>query len=344
MYGEKATAVKCHPVKATECLRTAGFSTRRRGLTQLVQKPFPSQITLSAVVVAKGNEKLKYVRNRTWKVAGPAVETIRASTRSNRLFHEVSSRRFTTRVQLGGPKFLVPFLPTSIRIQLSSFRNNCYRFPTAMLHFQLFTSKIPSLSPPSPTPSFLFPARTRSRLFSLSLLPLFPFVPPPSRSASPVPTTFLRSSRSLSPLARCIGVSFSPSAVLLFAGTSSILPLFCFPFFFPPSPLFHHPSRCSRPRLIYTPYSTTSSSCTHGFSATLCPSSTRVHVAPVRAAVYSPRFPGVRRAQARTQTRTPYAVLTENLPSPLHPRLGNMAASVAQLEEACACARRLQYH
>lgn len=60
--------------------------------------------------------------------------------------------------------------------------------------------------------------------------------------------------------------------------------------------------------------------------------------------VYSRRFPRVRRAQARTQTRTPYAVLTENLPSPLHPRLGNMAASVAQLEEACACARRLQYH
>jgi len=48
----------------------------------------------------------------------------------------------------------LPSSPTgSIRIQLSSFRNNCYRFPTAMLHFQVFTSTSP-LSSPSTVPPF----------------------------------------------------------------------------------------------------------------------------------------------------------------------------------------------
>lgn len=71
----------------------------------------------------------------------------------------------------------------SIRIQLSSFRNNCYRFPTAMLHFQVFTStSFPSLfyrSSPPLDPSILHALFTPSSLniLSLSLLSLFLCLP-----------------------------------------------------------------------------------------------------------------------------------------------------------------------
>lgn len=62
----------------------------------------------------------------------------------------------------------------SIRIQLSSFRNNCYRFPTAMLHFQVFTSASPLSSSSTVRPPF--PTLPFPILFSLPLLsqpPLF---------------------------------------------------------------------------------------------------------------------------------------------------------------------------
>ena len=176
-------------------------------------------------------------QNLPYLLAGRQLER---RTRSDRLFRAVSPRRFATRVQLGGSKFPVLFLQPSIRIQLSSFRNNCYRFPTAMLHFQLFTSKrsplfrrdLPplslSLSLPPPFVLSLSCPRTFASFYSLSLVPLFPFVPTPlllHRSASPAcSSSFAPFLAALCrPLLAAIGVSFSPRAVLLLSrATSSI--------------------------------------------------------------------------------------------------------------------------
>jgi len=78
----------------------------------------------------------------------------------------------------------------SIRIQLSSFRNNCYRFPTAMLHFQVFTSANPlsspsTVRPPFPTLPFTIPFSPSLNLLSLSLsLSLSPTLTLPSHSPS----------------------------------------------------------------------------------------------------------------------------------------------------------------
>ena len=149
-------------------------------------------------------------QNLPYLLAGRQLER---RTRSDRLFRAVSPRRFATRVQLGGSKFPVLFLQPSIRIQLSSFRNNCYRFPTAMLHFQLFTSKrsplfrrdLPplslSLSLSLPLSSFPFLARARSRLFSLSPSVLSsPSFPPRFCSIVPRPLRVHPASLRSSPL------------------------------------------------------------------------------------------------------------------------------------------------
>lgn len=116
----------------------------------------------------------------------------------------------------------------SIRIQLSSFRNNCYRFPTAMLHFQVFTSASPlsspaAVRPPLSDPSILHTLLPLLSAISLSLslalsLSLFPSVslsPSYLTLSSHLPSIFLcpfsdaTTFRSRSPVLVCLPSSTS---------------------------------------------------------------------------------------------------------------------------------------
>lgn len=223
------------------------------------------------------------------------------------------SRRFATRVRRGGPKF--PVLPPprrrghplprgpSVRIQLSSFRNNCYRSPTAMLHFQVFTSAIPLSGRRAPTP----PPASRSDQRSA-----VPFPPLSRRSRVPLYPILFLSPFGLEVHLRRVLSSEHLLFTSIFLGR---LPP-------PASPdADSHPGRPS--------------------SSNLC-----IPCAPLAASF--PRMilsrPCPRHAD-RVRERCARGE-TPRLPSSLHPRRprGNMAAPPAQLEEACACARRLQYH
>lgn len=244
----------------------------------------------------------------------------------------------------------------SIRIQLSSFRNNCYRFPTAMLHFQVFTSarSPPSLLHPRFVPPFRpfhspypFAPPSLNRL-SLSLLcwPLF------LSSGSPYPPTYLLSFSALFQTRHNVSLAiarprpaFSRRACTQTLSRASI---YEYTVNVPPrSPLSRS---SSSPEDLFVLRGLRISSRHNGrlTDTRLCLSL----LDGMRKRDKGRDRKGKRRERGRKRVArsrvyghtSEIAKVEESAFLVPLASTGNMAAPVAQLEQACARARRLQYH